>query len=89
MFKKAAISLYSNIHLNDDRLSWKAKGLLIYLLSKPDDWQVYIKNLVKQSKDGMDSTYAGIKELIKAGYIIKTDIKDEKGIFRGGRVYCY
>lgn len=26
--------------LEDDRLSYKAKGLLAYLLSKPDDWKV-------------------------------------------------
>ena len=48
--------------LEDDRLSYKAKGLLAYLLSKPDDWKVIIGNLVNSSKDGKASVYAGLKE---------------------------
>lgn len=49
--------------LEDDRLSYKAKGLLAYLLSKPDDWKVIVGNLVNSSKDGKASVYAGLKEL--------------------------
>ena len=49
--------------LDDDRLSFKAKGILAYLLSKPNDWKVIVGNLVAQSKDGKASVYAGLKEL--------------------------
>ena len=28
--------------LEDDRLSFKAKGILAYLLSKPDNWKVIV-----------------------------------------------
>ena len=31
--------------LRDEKLSWKAKGLHSYLLSLPDDWQIYIEDL--------------------------------------------
>ena len=34
--------------LNDDRLSWEARGVLAYLLEKPDGWQVYQSDLVKR-----------------------------------------
>lgn len=27
--------------IHDPNLSWKAKGILLYLLSRPDDWQIY------------------------------------------------
>ena len=55
--------------LQDERLSWKAKGLLAYLLSLPDDWQIYINELKNHAKDGRDSTRTAMNELIKFGYI--------------------
>jgi hypothetical protein len=33
----------------DARLTWAARGLLIYLLAKPDNWKVQVKDLVKQA----------------------------------------
>jgi len=53
-------------------LSWKAKGLLAYLLSRPDDWTVRLGDLVKRSTDGEYATRQAIKELESAGHITKT-----------------
>jgi hypothetical protein len=64
---------------SNEELSWKAKGLLGYLLSRPDNWKIIIADLVKQSKDGRDSVYAGLNELIKARYIISERLRMEKG----------
>lgn len=65
--------------LEDDRLSYKAKGILAYLLSKPNDWKVIVGNLVAQSKDGKASVYAGLKELKECGYYQKVPIRNEQG----------
>ena len=65
--------------LEDDRLSFKAKGILAYLLSKPDDWKVIVGNLVNSSKDGKASVYAGLKELKECGYYEKVPIRNEQG----------
>ena len=65
--------------LEDDRLSFKAKGILAYLLSKPDDWKVIVGNLVKQSKDGKTAVYAGLKELKECGYYTKVPVRNEEG----------
>lgn len=65
--------------LEDDRLSFKAKGILAYLLSKPDNWKVIVRNLVKYSKDGKSAVYAGLKELKECGYYVKTPIRSEDG----------
>lgn len=54
--------------LNDPRLSFKAKGILAYLLSKPDDWQVRVKDLANHSADGSTAVRSGLKELIQCGY---------------------
>lgn len=69
--------------LNDDKLSWKAKGVLAYLLSLPDDWQIYESEVVKHSKDGKDSLKSAIKELMANGYLEREQTRDEKGCFKG------
>jgi hypothetical protein len=72
----------NKVFLNDKSLSFKAKGLLAYLLSKPDDWVVYEAELSKASKDGRDSVRAGLKELMGAGYLHRYRERDEKGQLR-------
>jgi len=65
--------------LEDDRLSYKEKGLLGYILSKPDDWKIIVKDLTNNATDGRDSVYSGLKELEKYGYYKKEPVRDEKG----------
>ena len=55
--------------LNDERLSFKAKGILAYLLSKPDNWKVRVGDLVKHSPDGRTAVYSGLSELKEYGYL--------------------
>ena len=57
-------------YLSDNRMSWKAKGLHTYFLSKPDDWVIRVSDLIKRSIDGRDSVYGGLKELRKYGYLV-------------------
>ena len=68
--------------IHDNNLSWKAKGVLLYLLSRPDDWQIYEIELTKHSSDGRDSLRTGIKELEEVGYIQRKRLRDDKGHFR-------
>ncbi|MBE7320242.1 DnaD domain protein [Staphylococcus epidermidis] len=65
--------------IQDSNLSWKAKGLLLYLLSRPDDWQIYETELIKHTCDGLSSLKSGIKELEKTGYIERKRKRDDKG----------
>jgi hypothetical protein len=58
-----------NEMLQDSRLSWKAKGLLTYLLSLPEDWDVYVTHLKTISTDGSDSTVSGMNELMEYKYV--------------------
>lgn len=51
------------------KLSFKAKGLLSWLLSKPDDWVFSISGILTQCSDGADSVRSGLRELIKEGYL--------------------
>lgn len=67
----------------DTELSWRAKGLLGYLLSRPDDWSVCVADLINRSTDGRDSCYAALKELGDAGYIAKSARPKLAGRFGG------
>lgn len=69
--------------INDSQISWKAKGLLVYFLSKPDDWKFYETDLLKHAVDGKDGLKSGIKELENAGYIKRNRERDKKGYFSG------
>ncbi len=64
----------------NDSLSWEARGLLLYLGSKPEGWEVCITDLVNQTKEakkksGRDSVRRIINELIDAGYMKKTQAR--------------
>lgn len=63
----------------DTNLSWKAKGVLAYLLSKPADWEIRVTDIINQSTDGRDSVYAALRELRQHGYLIKAPIRNEEG----------
>ncbi|MEX3748254.1 MULTISPECIES: DnaD domain protein [Lysinibacillus] len=67
--------------LNDNRLSWRAKGLLAYMLSLPNDWLFSISDLAIRSKCGRDTTANIIKELTNAGYIHKEQGRTNLGKF--------
>jgi len=83
-FKKGKKNPYFVMHnssVNDQRLSWKAKGLLAYLVSKPDYWYVNYKDLVSASTDGITSVRSTLRELQKAGYLIKSQLRHDDGKF--------
>jgi len=67
--------------LSDTRLTWKAKGMLAYLLSKPDDWKIILDDLIKRSSDGRDSVKAGLRELEKTGYLVREQHRKNNGKF--------
>ena len=76
-------TIISNVPLNDERLSWKARGLLAYLLSKPDSWAVVVADLVKRSPDGRASVLTGLVELEKLGYIKRSSKRGDAWRFDG------
>jgi hypothetical protein len=70
-------------------LSWRAKGLLGYLLSRPPDWEVRIADLISRCPEGRDTIYSIVKELQKAGHIIRDAVRDENGRFIFSRYTVY
>lgn len=74
----------------DRRLSWGARGLLVYLLGKPDNWQIFPAALVQDVSDsgkpiGRDATYALISELIGTGYVRREQTRNADGTVGAAR----
>ena len=68
----------------DRRLTWAARGLLIYLLGKPDHWCVSVQALVNETQDARintrrDAIWALLKELIETGYCVRTQTRKPDG----------
>ncbi|HEC2213249.1 TPA: conserved phage C-terminal domain-containing protein [Staphylococcus delphini] len=73
----------------DSNLSAKAKGILLYLLSRPDDWKIYTSEIEKNMSDGQKSINSGVNELIKNKYIHRTQKRNETGVFKGYEYLVY
>ena len=74
--KKANFTTIHNKLISDSSISLKAKGIMLYMLSKPVGWNYNPKDIANNSKDGLESVYSGLKELIEAKYISRRKNKD-------------
>lgn len=72
-------TIIANAVLADHRLTWKARGLLVYLLSKPDHWRTSAARLARESPDGRHAVRSALLELRDAGYLLTTRHQDAAG----------
>ena len=77
--KNSNYTVMSNYHLRDKYLSYKAKGLLSFMLSLPDDWDYSMNGLVAVSKENIKAIRSTIKELEDNHYLIRNKIHADKG----------
>lgn len=70
--KKNNYTSISNDFLQDPYISFEAKGLAASLLSRPEDWEINVSALMSEGKIGRDKVNKIILELIKAGYMYKS-----------------
>ena len=79
----------SNHHLKNKNLSLKAKGLLSYMLSLPEDWNYTIGGLTVVCMEGRDAIREAVKELERQGYVVRTRVRDEQGRLRNAEYTIY
>lgn len=75
-------AMIANAALEDSRLTWRARGVLAYLLSRPEGWSTSAERLAGQSpkgKEGRDSMRAVLAELEAAGYLRREKAQDARG----------
>lgn len=81
VIKTKKYSVMSNYHLQDKRLSLKAKGLMSLILSLPEDWKFTVNGLATMSADGRDTVITCLKQLKENGYICLTNERLKDGKF--------
>lgn len=95
-----AVRPQSNFYILDKRisedkgLSWGARGLLVFLLGKPDHWKVSVEHLRKETQtsskpSGRDAIYGMLDELIKNGYVKRELAKADNGTLAGYDYYVF
>ncbi|QCQ93896.1 replication protein [Rhodococcus sp. SGAir0479] len=79
----AHFTTISNAVMNDDRLSFRARGVLMWLLSKPTDWRTRSVAIAAQSpREGREAIRTAMRELEEFGYLVRERVRDgETGQF--------
>lgn len=76
-------SIISLAAVHDPRLSWQAKGLHTYLISRPPAWQVRRADLLRKALNGEKSLRGIIAELKLHGYLRMIRLRDKRGLWAG------
>ena len=87
--RNTGYTVMSNHHLRNKELTLKAKGLLSQMLSLPEDWDYTLAGLSHINRVKIDAIREAVKELEKAGYIVRSRERDEKGRLRGADYIIY
>ncbi|BBB92233.1 MAG TPA: helix-turn-helix domain-containing protein [Methylomusa anaerophila] len=88
--KQQKYTCVSNVPLRDARLSLKARGLITYCLSLPDNWTYSVSGLVKViGTEGKSSIQSALHELEACGYLIRRRLHDNSGKFTGTEYVLY
>ena len=85
--KNRDFTVIANSVFKDRRLS--AKGILVEMLSLPENWDYTLKGLTTLFSDGIDSIRQGIKELEENGYIVRERKRDARGRLGGMEYVIY
>src|SRR5512136_1636955 len=79
--KRRSYSVIPNSVLEDTSLSWEARGMLCYLLSKPDHWEVRVGHLISEGPAGREKVQSILHELEAKNYLTRTREHKPDGTF--------
>ncbi|SDA39250.1 helix-turn-helix domain-containing protein [Sinorhizobium sp. NFACC03] len=75
--RNARYAAIPNHVFEDARLSMEARWLLSYLLSKPDNWTVVLRDITNKGGCGRDKARKMIAELVECGYAEREQQRDD------------
>lgn len=79
--KEKNYTVISNYLLQDKNLSYRAKGLLSYMLSLPEDWNYTVRGLASLSKEGFKAIMSILRELEMNRYLVRERKQESNGRF--------
>jgi hypothetical protein len=74
--KERNFTIIDNGLIDDDRLSFRATGVLIWLLSRPPTWVVRSNVMAKAKTEGRDAVRTSLTELEDAGYVVRRRVQN-------------
>lgn len=77
--KKSDFTVLDNGIFRDKRLSLKARGLLVTMLSLPEEWNYTVEGLSVILKEGQSCIKGVLKELEDGGYLVRKQTREENG----------
>lgn len=77
--RKVNFTTVDNAAADDAGLSWEALGVLFYVLTKPDDWEVKTSHLIRFRKGGRDRMQRIMRELQAGGFMRTAYQRDAAG----------
>ena len=80
--KSKTFTVIGNDIVNDKNLTLEALGLLVFMLSKPDNWEFNQEHLGSVFNKGRDAMRSIMKTLMSAGYVQREIQRNEKGHVR-------
>jgi len=77
--KTKGYSVIANELAKRSDVSARAKGIYFYLMTLPDDWKLYKRELYTHFTEGRDAISKAFNELKDLGYITKNPERDDSG----------
>lgn len=81
--RRSNYTTINNTVVKDKRISLKAKGLMLTVMSLPPTWDFSVRGLTKVLKEKRDALNAAIEELIAYGYVSREKSRNVSGKFEG------
>lgn len=76
-----------NSVIRDNKLSLKARALLIFMLQLPEDWTFTEKGLATATNEGLKSVRSALKELEQTKYLYRVQGRSKSGKGFGSMLY--
>lgn len=65
--------------IDAEGLSYRARGIAMHLLSKPDDWIIKIEYLMRHGKEGKKAIRTAMQELAQYGFLMRDRVMGPDG----------
>lgn len=67
-----------NSWARDERIGYRARGILLLLMSHQDGWKISLEHLANDGPDGITAVRTAVSQLEESGYLVRSQVRNEK-----------